>query len=365
MTDETNKVTYAESGVDVDRVGRALKKMLFWINQTEENRPGLGRSCLPIGHFAAVVDIGNGMGLALSTDSVGTKVLIAQMMDKYDTIAIDCIAMNVNDVICVGAEPICMLDYLAVEQADEFLLEEIAKGLHEGCRQARISIPGGEIAQIGDVLQGAREGRAFDLVGSAMALVPLDKMVLGNTVVPGDVVVGIRSSGLHSNGFSLARRVLLGEGGPGLEHYSEDLGRTVGEEMLEPTRIYVREVVDMVQAGVPVKGLVNITGDGFLNLHRLDSPVGYHLTDLPEPHPIFRVIQDTGKVAVEEMFLTFNMGIGFCVVCPEDAVDAVVEMCAKYEAEAMVIGRTTDDPEKKVVLEDAGLVGKGPKFVRR
>ena len=365
MADESKRVTYADSGVDVDRVGRALKGMLYWINQTAENRPGIGKSVLPIGHFAAVVDIGNGQGLALSTDSVGTKVLIAQMVDKYDTIGIDCIAMNVNDVICVGAEPIAMLDYLAVEHADEEMLEEIAKGLHEGCRQARISIPGGEIAQIGDVLQGVREGRAFDLVGSAMALVQLDEMVLGNTIEPGDVIIGMRASGIHSNGLSLARRVLLGEGGPGIDTHVDAFGRTVGEELLEPTRIYVREAMGLIGAGLNVKGLVNITGDGFLNLPRLDSPVGYHLTDLPEPNPIFQYIQETGKVDIEEMYLVFNMGIGFCAVVSEDEADKAIEICKEHGSETQVIGRTTDDADKVVVLEEAGLIGKGAEFVKK
>jgi len=364
MSEEKQGMTYAESGVDIDGIGRALKGMLHWINQTLDFRTGIGRSALPIGHFANVLDLGQGMGLAVSTDSAGTKVLIAQMMDKYNTIGIDCIAMNVNDLICVGAEPIAMLDYLAVETADEWMLEEIAKGLHEGARQANIAIPGGEIAQVGALLSGARPGRAFDIVGTGFGVVALDKMVLGSVIGPGDVVIGLRSSGLHSNGYSLARRVLLEGAKLGLDQHVRSLGRTLGEELLEPTRIYVREVVAMLRCEVGVKGLVNITGDGFLNLIRLDTPVGYVLTDLPEPHPIFPFIQETGGIAIEEMFLTFNMGIGFCVVCAEDAAGAVLSICREHGAEAQVIGHAVAKPPKQVVVEQYGLVGSAGHFER-
>ncbi|MBM3474933.1 MAG: phosphoribosylformylglycinamidine cyclo-ligase [Armatimonadetes bacterium] len=354
--------TYAEAGVDIDRAGRALKRMLGWINRTGEFRPGLGRSVMPIGHFANVVDIGHGMGLAVSTDGVGTKILIAEMLDKYDTVGIDCIAMNVNDLICVGAEPICMLDCLSVEEADEQLLEEIGKGLYEGARQARISIPGGEIAQIRDMLKGARPGRSFDLVGTAMGLVEIERIILGSDIVPGDVVVGLRSSGLHSNGFSLVRKVLLEQARLPLEGHVDELGRTLGEELIEPTRIYVPAVMALLQGGVPVKGLANITGDGFLNLVRLDAPVGYRLTDLPEPPPIFGFIQRTGGIDPGEMFLTFNMGIGFCVICAPDAADQVIAVCSEHNTPAQVIGHAVAEPSKQVVLEKEGLLGHDGRF---
>jgi phosphoribosylformylglycinamidine cyclo-ligase len=357
MNRDDQGLTYAESGVDIDRVGRALKAMLRWINPTLAFRDGVGRSALPIGHFANVLDIGHGMGLAVSTDSAGTKVLIAQLMDRYDTIAIDCIAMNVNDLLCVGAEPICMLDYIGVETADETLLEEIARGLHEGARQARISIPGGEIAQVGALLCGVRPGRAFDIVGTALGTVALDRLILGSDIVPGDVVIGLRSSGLHSNGYSLARKVLLERAQLPLDQHVDALGRTLGEELLIPTRIYVPETVAMLQRGLRVKGLVNITGDGFLNLLRLDTPVGYRLDSLPEPQPIFALIQETGGIATEEMLLTFNMGIGFCVVCAEDAAGDVLRVCHEHGVPAQVIGRAVEEPRKKVVVEQYGLTG--------
>jgi phosphoribosylformylglycinamidine cyclo-ligase len=354
--------TYADAGVDIDRAGRALRKMLGWINRTADFRPAIGRSVLPIGHFANVVDIGHGTGLAVSTDGVGTKILIAEMMDKYDTVGIDCIAMNVNDLICVGAEPICMLDCLSVEEADEVLLEGIAKGLYEGARQARISIPGGEIAQIRDMLRGARPGRSFDLVGTAMGLVEIDRILLGSDIVPGDVVVGLRSSGLHSNGFSLVRKVLFEQARLPLGDHVPELGRALGEELLEPTRIYVPHVMALLAGGVPVKGLANITGDGFLNLVRLDTPVGYRLTDLPEPPPIFGFIQRTGGIDPGEMFLTFNMGTGFCVICAPDAADAVIAVCLEHDTPAQVIGHAVAEPSRSIVLEPQGLLGRDGGF---
>jgi len=355
--------TYAESGVDIDRVGRALAKMLTWVNRTADFRPDLGRSVLPIGHFANVVDLGRGLGLAVSTDGVGTKILIAEMLDKYDTVGIDCIAMNVNDLICVGAEPLCMLDCLSVEAADEYLLEEIGKGLYEGARQARISIPGGEVAQIRDMLRGARPGRSFDLVGTALGLVEIERILLGSDIVPGDVVIGLRSSGLHSNGFSLVRKVLLEQARLPLDAHVEEFGRTLGEELLEPTHIYVPEVMAMLAAGLPIKGLANITGDGFLNLVRLDTPVGYRLTDLPEPHPIFRFIRDAGGIDLAEMFLVFNMGVGFCVICAPEAADAVLDICRQHGVVAQAIGHAVADPPKQVLLQRESLVGRAAKFV--
>ena len=272
--------------------------------------------------------------------------------------------MNVNDLICVGAEPICMLDCLSVEVADGVLLEEIGKGLYEGARQARISIPGGEVAQVRDMLKGVRPGRSFDLVGTAMGLVELDRIILGSDIVPGDVVVGLRSSGLHSNGFSLVRKVLIEEARLPLDGHVEELGCTLGEELLRPTRIYVPEVMALWQAGVPVKGLANITGDGFLDLVRLDTPVGYELTHLPDPQPIFALIQRTGAVELPEMYPTFNMGIGFCVICAPDAAEGVIAVCAANGSEAQVVGTALESPSRGVVLPARGLVGQGGKFAR-
>jgi phosphoribosylformylglycinamidine cyclo-ligase len=216
----------------------ALAGLLRWVGRTLAF--GRHRSALDFGYFASVLDLGHGLGLALSTDGVGSKLLVAQMLDKYDTIGIDCVAMNVNDVLCVGAEPLCMLDYIAVQEADPDLLEQIGRGLYEGARQANICIPGGEIAQVREMIRGEREGRGFDLAGACVGLVPMDRILVGQAIQAGDAVIGVRSSGIHSNGLTLAREVFFKRAKVKPDTYMGELGRTIGEELLVPTRIYVR-----------------------------------------------------------------------------------------------------------------------------
>src|SRR5512134_4042712 len=195
--------TYSSAGVNTVKEEAALAGLLTWVGKTLAF--GRHRPALDFGYFASVLDLGNGTGLALSTDGVGTKLLVAEMLDRYDTVGIDCVAMNVNDLLCIGAEPLAMLDYIAVQEADPQMLEAIGKGLYEGARQANISIPGGEIAQVRELIQGVREGRGFDLAGACVGTVPMDRIIVGQDIRPGDVVIGLRSSGIHSNGLTLAR----------------------------------------------------------------------------------------------------------------------------------------------------------------
>ncbi|MBI4492347.1 MAG: phosphoribosylformylglycinamidine cyclo-ligase [Chloroflexi bacterium] len=355
-------LTYSSAGVDTDREERALSGLIRQVAPTLELRRGLGEARLPIGFFANVLDLGNNLGLAISTDGVGTKLLVAQMMDRYATIGIDCIAMNVNDVLCVGAEPLSLVDYIAVQEANPHLLEEIAKGLARGAEVAGINIPGGEIAQVKEIVQGYKPGYAFDLVGTAVGLVRLDRMILGQNLQDGDVIVGLRSSGIHSNGLTLARKVLFDGCHLSPSQYSEELGETIGEALLEPTRIYVREVLAMLQSGVEVKGLAHITGDGLLNLLRLDSEVEYVIDSLPEPHPIFALIQQGAGISDGEMFRTFNMGIGFCVVVAPGGAEQVISIARSHGGEAAVLGHTAKSSERKVLLMPKGLAGIGHEF---
>ncbi len=355
---------YTRSGVDTFKEESALAGLLKWVNKTFALRPGQGRVALPIGFFANVLDLGNNVGLAISTDGVGTKALVAQMMDKYDTIGIDCIAMNVNDVLCVGAEPISMVDYIAVQAVDSGMVEEIGKGLYEGSRQANINICGGEMAQIREMIRGKRRGRAFDIAGTAVGLVPVDKIIVGQDIKPNEAVVGFKSSGIHSNGMTMARRVLFKESGFSPDKYFPEFKRTLGEELLEPTRIYAREVVELLRSGVRVKGLMHITSDGLLNLSRVKAEVGYRITSLPEPPSIFKVIQKYGHASDEEMFRVFNMGIGFCVVVPRGDVKKVMAVARKHGTEALEMGYTISDKERKVYLEPKRLVGKDNRFYK-
>src|SRR5207244_5295659 len=199
----TNSLGYKASGVDMAEAEKGLRNIVSHITATWP-QSGVGAVKLPIGYFANVIDVG-GIGLAISTDGVGSKAMIAEMMQKYDTIGIDCVAMNVNDLICVGARPLSMVDYIATDRADAAMLDSIAIGLAEGARQAGISICGGEISQLRDLVKG------FDLVGTAVGTVPLDRIVIGQDIEPGDRVIGIASSGIHSNGMSLARRAFFSD----------------------------------------------------------------------------------------------------------------------------------------------------------
>jgi phosphoribosylformylglycinamidine cyclo-ligase len=310
---------------------------------------------LPIGYFANVVEV-DGIGMALCTDGVGSKTIIAEKMRKYDTIGIDCVAMNVNDLICVGAKPLSLVDYIAVQKTDAAMLDAIGAGLCRGAEMAQISISGGEIAQLRDVING------FDISGMALGRVDLDKIIDGSTIAPGDVVIGVRSDGLHSNGYSLARRALFEAGGFGIGHKFEELGTTLGEELLRPTAIYVREAMEILEKVRGVKALFNITGDGLLNLARAAAPVGYEIDQPIEPQPIFGLIQRYGGVSDAEMFEVFNMGTGFCYVVDPAAVDATLAILRKYGRDARPIGRTVADPQKKVRIPPRNLVGRHKKF---
>jgi len=311
--------SYAAAGVDIEGVDTGLRQLTARMRSTWPlpNQPGAVQ--LDFGYYANVVDVG-GVGIALTTDSVGSKVLIAQMLERYDTIGIDCVAMNVNDLICVGARPISMVDYIAIQEVDPSVLDALSIGLAAGAMQAGISIPGGEIAQLREVVRGVREGSGFDLAGAAIGSVPLDRILIGQDIVPGDVLLGVESSGVHSNGLTLARDVLFGQAGYRPDSHAEPLSTSLGEELLRPTHIYVREALDLLDEGIAVKAMMHITGDGFLNLARVASDTGYVIEWLPEPQPIFGLIQRAGDVPDEEMFRVFNMGIGFCIVAaPEDA----------------------------------------------
>lgn len=357
------RTSYATVGVDTPKEESGLKALVQLLHDTLATRPaGLGHVKLPFGFFANVIEVGN-IGVAISTDGVGSKLLVAQVVGKYDTIGIDCIAMNVNDILCVGAEPLAMVDYIAVQAPNPVLLTELAKGLRAGALTAGITIPGGEIAQVRDIIKGARPGFGFDLAGTAIGTVPLDKIRVGRDIEPDDIVLGLRSSGVHSNGVTLARR-LFKKYRP--TTHVKELGRALGEELLVPTRIYVKEVLDILRSGVDVKALIHITSDGFLNLLRVASNTGYVIHSLPEPHRIFNVIQRELRVSPEEMYRVYNMGIGFCLVVSHrgDHAGRAKEILKRHNVECYEIGRAVPDPEKSVVIEPANLLGKDGRFTR-
>jgi len=365
MSDPAGPTSYVKAGVDTEREERVLSRLIYTASQTFAFVRDIGKPVLPIGFFANVLDLGHGMGLALSTDGVGTKIIVAQMMQKYDTLGIDCVAMNANDVLCVGARPISFLDYIAVQEANPDLLEQLMDGLKEGARLAGVAICGGEIAQVREMIASEREGWGFDLVGMCVGHVRLDQLITGRSIAPGDVIIGIRSSGIHSNGLTLARRVLFRQNNYSVDTRFEELGRTLGEELLEPTSIYVREVVEAIERPLAIKGLAHITSDGLLNLLRFDTgqtEVGYVIDQLPPIPPIFSLIQKSGDIPDHEMFRVFNMGIGFCVVLSEGDSDEFMAIVKQHGKEAYRIGHVVKDPARKVLIGPYGLVGQGSAF---
>jgi len=346
-------LSYSRVGVDTDAAAKEVGSLARVLAATASLRSGPGQPLGENGYFASAVRLTDELALALCTDGVGSKLLVAEGMGRYDTVGIDCVAMNVNDLICLGAEPLCMVDYVGVESLGTGVLEQIAKGLLEGARQARISIPGGETAQLPEIIKGARPGSGLDLVGTAVGTVRMDRINTGKHVRPGDVIVGLRSSGLHSNGYTLARRALLDpeHGGYGLDTHLDELGRTVGEELLQPTRIYVAEILALLEAGIDCKALVHITGDGLRNLTRVAAPVGFKIDSLPPPPPVFGLIQRAGDVSREEMFRVFNMGIGFCIVLDPADVGRASEIVQKHGAGPHVIGHATDGPAGRIDID--------------
>lgn len=298
------KLTYAESGVDIHQENRSIDAMKAVL---VTKRQGFGAPLTEIGHYAGLLDMGS-FALAMTTDGVGSKVLIANALQKWDTVGIDCIAMNVNDLYAIGAEPIAFVDYLAVEKVDPERATQIAIGLRKGAELSNMTIVGGETATLPEIIRG------FDLAGTAIGVVDKDKVVTGEKIRVGDVLVGVPSSGLHSNGYTLARRIVAESK---YTYFDRMPGNdtTIGEELLIPTRIY-HEIVELVRK-CDVHGLAHITGSGLLKLHRI-TRLGFEIFDPLEPQPVFRLLQELGNVDDAEMYQTFNMGMGFLVVVVED-----------------------------------------------
>lgn len=360
---DSEPLTYADAGVLVSGEAEAMAGLLGWVRKTLALRPGLGRPVLDLKHFANVLEIAPGLGLALCCDGVGTKILVAQELRKYDTIGIDCVAMNVNDLVCVGAEPVAFVNYLAVQELESRLLERLGRGLYRACREAGVVIPGGETAQLGEMIAGHGEGTGFDLVGMAVGVVPLDEVIRGDEVSPGDAILGLASSGIHSNGLTLARKALFARAGLRPDEKVAELGRTVGEELLEPTRLYVQQALALFKADIEVKALAHITGGGVLNMRRYDSPFSLELDFLPPPPPVFRLIQEAAGIGDEELYTTFNMGVGFTVIVDAADLDKALRVLREYGDPCWQLGSVTAEPGRRVWLKPKGLVTDGDRLV--
>ena len=323
---QVKKSKYSQAGVDIDRGNSFVERIKGIVATT--HRAGV---LAGVGGFSSLVAIDKNKYdkpvLVNATDGVGTKVLIAQMMGKHDTIGIDLVAMCVNDVVVGGATPLTFLDYLACGKLDVDTGVRIIEGIAEGCRQAQCSLVGGETAEMPGLYQ---EGE-YDLAGFVTGIVERDAIIDGSDIKSGNVIIGLASSGLHSNGYSLVRKICFDELGLAIGGFVAELGRTLGEELLQPTRIYVKPVLNILKH-FKVNGMVHNTGGGFIdNLPRV-LPKGLKVvidTHAWRPQPIFSFLAEKGKVPQDEMFRTFNMGIGLMVICEPRTVE---DICRQFSA---------------------------------
>jgi len=306
--------TYAKAGVDIDRKSQAISAL---VGHLKYRREGQGRMIDLPGQFTGLIDLGD-LVLTLATDGVGTKLLVAEALNKWDTVGIDCMAMNVNDTICVGAEPIAFVDYIAIDEPNEIITDQIGIGLNRAAELANVDLVGGEIAVLPEMVKGV------DLSGTALGMLRKDDMITGANVQEGDAIIGLRSSGVHSNGMTLARKALA-SANISLEDEIDGLDRSVGLELLTPTEIYVRDVLKVVRS-VKVTGMVDVTGGGLKNFVRLKKGLRYDITDPIEPQPIFKTIQKAGGITDHEMYKTFNMGMGFGIVLPPEGVEEALSL---------------------------------------
>ena len=341
------KLTYKDAGVDTHEGQRAVSLMKEHVKGTFNDSVLTG-----LGSFGSLValdvkDMSEPV-LVSGTDGVGTKLKIAFLMDKHDTVGIDCVAMCVNDVLCQGAKPLFFLDYIATGNVKAEKIADIVKGIAEGCKQGRSALVGGETAEMPDFYS---EGE-YDMAGFSVGIVDKSRIITGAKVAVGQKVVGIPSSGIHSNGYSLVRKVFFDKMNMSVNDYVEELGETLGEALLRPTRICA-DACEAVLPNFDVKGIVHITGGGFYeNIPRI-LPEGTAVSinvgtwDVP---PIFPYMKKSGNIDREEMFSTYNMGVGMMMVVDAEDADAVVEALKGAGENASVIGEIVPDEGQNVII---------------
>tara|TARA_B100001564_G_scaffold99511_1_gene81716 strand:+ start:3437 stop:4399 length:963 start_codon:yes stop_codon:yes gene_type:complete len=304
--------TYSEAGVDIDASERATEALIAQIKGV--NRKGDGEAIRLDNGFAGLVKLGDG-ALAMCTDGVGSKLLLAEEMDSIHTVGIDCVAMNTNDLICVGAEPLSFVDYVALDKPDEELMAKIGMGLAEGCKQSNCTLSGGETAILPELVHG------FDIAGTSVGYVKQNKIIDGTKIAEGNTLIGLESSGPHSNGYTLIRKLFDGD-------------KELGKKLVEPTRIYVKEVMELINQ-VNVNGIAHITGGGLDNISRINDNFQY-VIDNPLPVPsVFDWLQEKGNIETKEMYRTFNMGMGMIIIVNKADAEKSVSILGKH---AQVIG---------------------------
>lgn len=340
-------LSYEDAGVNIEAGNKAVRMIKKDVEST------FGPEVLTeLGGFGGLFAL-NLQGyqepvLVSGTDGVGTKLKIAFMMDYHQTIGIDLVAMCVNDILAQGARPLFFLDYLASGKIEPEKVAEIIKGISIGCKEAGCALIGGETAE----LPGFYHSGEYDMAGFTVGIVEKSRIITGKEIKPGDKIIGLASNGIHSNGFSLARKVFLELAGYNLESKIEELGSTLGEELLKPTRIYVKSVLDIITSS-RIKGIAHITGGGFLeNIPRiLPEGTGAVINKGTWPiNPVFKLMQEIGKIAEKEMFRTFNMGIGLVMVIEDNKVEEVVKTAANMGEKAFLIGEIISAGSEKIKI---------------
>jgi len=336
---------YKKAGVDIDAGNEAVERMKKHVQKTfrPEVKTGLGG----FGSLFALQSYQKPI-LVSGTDGVGTKLKVAFAADKHDTIGIDLVAMCVNDILVQGAEPLFFLDYIATGKLFPEQIESIVKGISEGCLQANCSLIGGETAE----MPGMYSGEEYDVAGFAVGVVEEEQLVDGSKISNGDIVIGLSSSGLHSNGFSLVRELFFKQAAYQVTDYLPELGTTLGEELLKPTRIYVKTILELLKQ-VSIKGMAHITGGGLLeNIPRvlpdgLQAEIKLGSWEIP---PIFKGLQKIGNLKKEELYRTFNMGIGYVIIINQQEQELALQLIKELGERAYVIGRIKEGGEGLVLV---------------
>jgi len=348
------KLTYAKAGVDRELRAKA-KTALQTLKQTYRFSAYGEIIKLPYGNIFPIGD----RYLDLVIEGVGTKVLLAQLANKYDTIGIDGVAVAANDVIRSGARPLAIADNIHAEVSDPALVKEWMKGIVKGATEAECIVAGGEIGDVAEIIEGLAEGKGFDMVFACVGELEKEKIIFGNTIKPKDVVIGFRSSGVHTNGITLARKALFKQWGGKYEPdgIPEGLNRELVFEVLEPTKIYAKPLLKAAEEH-QIKAAVHITGDAYLKFNRLmnfSKRIGFTFNNF-QPQAIFRLIQKTGNITDEEMLKTFNMGWGFAIIVDRKELDEVLDCLEQCGTEAEQIGVVTDVGKTVVIYEGRKIV---------
>lgn len=349
------KLSYRDAGLDLDLYEESLAQIAPLVRRTHTPRVLDG-----FGGFASLVSIDFNSRLfaknyrrpvlVSSTDGVGSKLKIAMMMQKHDTVGIDLVAMSVNDCLCVGGEPLFFLDYLAMSKDDPALSRQILKGISDGCLEAECALVGGETAILPDFYQPGD----YDLAGFCVGVVEKDRMITGKAIQPGDLVLGLASTGIHSNGYSLVRKIVFDHAGLKVDQMIPDLAQTVGEALLEPTRIYVRPVLNVLHhyaVKQVVRGMAHITGGGLIdNLPRIlpkQCQVVLRRQSWEVP-AVFQWLQKLGNIEQAEMDRVFNLGIGFVMIVREYYADSIISQLQESQCPTRVIGEVRRGPAEVI-----------------